>query len=155
MLKTKGNYVKDDSLSLKFSKAASDASEKKIRMELIKQLRQFLASPFKDDQTYGTAYIAQMTRYKQEKEDSGKEEIINKLYFDQIFNFIIHIEDIEDPKICSSFDILINLMDSTNSRKKLADENYILRVFEKMEKHIDDYLQEKGINEGELQNRLL
>ena len=88
-----------------------------------------------------------MTRYKQEKEDSGKEEIINKLYFDQIFNFIIHTEDIEDPKICSSFDILINLMDSINSRKKLADENYILRVFEKMEKHIDDYLQEKGINE--------
>jgi hypothetical protein len=57
-------------------------------------------------------------------------KIINRIYYDSVFNIIIDLKE-EEIKVHIAFDILFNLMESPIHRKKLAEERYLARLFEK------------------------
>ena len=94
--------------------------------------------------------MAQITGYDLQ----NNKDLVAKLYFDAIFNFIF-LEEISDPQITKSFDIFINLLGYETYRKKLCDEGYLKRVFNEMQVHVDDILADSGVSEFDLEKRLL
>lgn len=101
-------------------------AEKKKSSAVNDQLSQFFNSPFRDDRRFVIFYLAQMTRDRVEQ----SKDLINHLFFDKIFNLLLKTSD--EKNMLKAFEILCNLIQSTQHRKKLAKENYFRRVYSEM-----------------------
>jgi len=58
------------------------------------------------------------------------EDCINALFYDSIFNVIINSKD--PVNRARAFDVLCNMVQSDTQRKKLAEDGYFSRVFERV-----------------------
>jgi len=63
-------------------------------------------------------------------------DLVNHLFFDKIFNMLLKTND--EKNMLKAFEILCNLIQSTNFRRKLANNGYFKIVYETMKIGIID-----------------
>jgi hypothetical protein len=112
----------------------SDYDSQNLRKkEFISQLKQFYDSPFRGDRLFAIDYVVQLSR------DNllANEEIIEYVFFDEMFNMMINIENEEDINVDRAYAVFCNLIESRKQRDRITKQGYLKLVYDKIMPYVD------------------
>lgn len=115
------------------AKAKAPAEVSFSNSKFIRAVADFLESPFKEDKRFALQFLAGVTRDRVEE----CEELLNKLFMKNVFTVIVAPRGSDEANRHTAFDILCNMIQSAKQRKRLCDEDCLIRVFEKLNYCVD------------------